>query len=131
MSNDKPSLTAELKQATEGLTYQSESDYPVKPFFTKGNGRKSLKASDIFKNKKPVKQIDIDEFFNNVTREENWYGPDELNTTKRFQDLVKTLKENLTDIKVYKAGKVEMDVYVVGRTADGDFAGVSTKVVET
>lgn len=46
MSKDKPSLTAVLKEATEGLTYQSESDYPVKPLFMKGEGRKSISASD-------------------------------------------------------------------------------------
>ena len=131
MSKDKPSLTAVLKEATEGLTYQSESDYPVKPLFMKGEGRKSISASDIPKAIKPIKQIDLDEFFDSVTREEDWYGPAERKTAQRFQELVKLLRDNLTDIKVYKAGKVKMDVYVVGKTTDGDFAGVTTKVVET
>ena len=131
MGKDKSSLTAVLKEATEGLTYLSESDYPVKPFFLKGKGQKSLSASDIPNAKKPIKQINFDEFFGAATREENWYGPSELKTAKGFQELVKLLKENLTDIKVYKSGKVKMDVYVVGKTTDGDFAGISTKVVET
>jgi hypothetical protein len=131
MGKDKTSLTAVLKEATEGLTYMSESDFPVKPFFMKGEGRKSISASDIPKAKKPIKQIDFDEFFGAATSEEDWYGPEEKKTAKRFRELVKLLKENLTDIKVYKSGKVKMDVYVVGKTADGDFAGISTKVVET
>lgn len=57
--------------------------------------------------------------------------PEEQEAVKRFQALVKFLRERLTGIKVYKAGKVEKDVYVVGRTAEGDFAGVFTRVVET
>lgn len=128
---DQPSLINELKKATAGLLFQSESDYPVKPFFMKGNGQKAIKASDIVKDKRPIKQVGFEEFFTVATKEEDWYGPDEQKTVKQFQDLVKILKGNLSDIKIYKSGKVEMDVYVVGKTSDGDFAGISTKVVET
>jgi Nuclease A inhibitor-like protein len=52
-------IIAELKKATKELTYQSESDYPAKPLSIKGDGRKSVKSSDLT-NKKPVKQIDFD-----------------------------------------------------------------------
>lgn len=44
MNKDFSTLIIELKKLTEGLTYQSESDYPVKPFFMKGAGRKIIKA---------------------------------------------------------------------------------------
>lgn len=131
MKEENPSITAKLKSLTQGLTYQSESDFPVKPFFMKGGDKRALKASDVVGEKKPVKQIDFDEFFRPVTDEQDWYGPEETKTAKRFQELVQSLRDNLTDIKVFKAGKVKMDVYVVGRTAAGDFAGVSTTVVET
>lgn len=133
MPKDSASLTAELKKLTQGLTYQSESDYPVKPLFIKGDGKRSLTATDVGEHsgKKPVKSVAFDEFFNPATSEEDWYGPEEREKAQRFQNLVKILKDNLTDIKVYKSGKVKMDVYVVGKTADGDFAGVTTKVVET
>jgi hypothetical protein len=133
MPKDSSSLTAELKKITKGLTYQSESDYPVKPFFLKGDGKKSLAATEVaeLSGKKPVKKIDFDEFFNPAISQEDWYGPEERKKAQQFQELVKTLKENLTDIKVYKSGKAKMDVYVIGKTADGAFAGISTTVVET
>jgi hypothetical protein len=37
----------------------------------------------------------------------------------------------VTDIRVFKVGRVNLDVYVVGRTKEGDWAGVQTKAVET
>lgn len=134
MSRPKPArspLSSELKRLTDGLSYMSESDYPLKPLFIEGGGRKSLKASDLPGAKKPVKQVDFDSFFGTPTAEQDWHDAEEKQSVKRYQELVAYLKGNLDDIKVYKAGKVEMDVYIVGRTKDGDFAGVTTKVVET
>jgi len=55
----------------------------------------------------------------------------EKEEVRKFRDLVQTLKKTLKDIKVFKVGKVEADVYIVGRTESGDWAGLKTKVVET
>jgi hypothetical protein len=42
------------------------------------------------------------------------------------------LKEQLSDIKVYKAGdEAEKNAYIVGRTKDNRWAGLKTTVVET
>jgi len=136
MSETTASLLEELKKLTADLQFQSESDYPVEPFTLSGKGKTSLSAKDVASMSKtnpdgPVKEADFDQFFSNATQEQDWQGPEERESVKRFQALVKTLKENLSDIKVYKVGDIEMDVYVVGRTSSGDFAGVSTKVVET
>src|SRR3954464_7616784 len=95
------SLNERLKTLTRGLSYQSESDYPVKPFFAKGEGRKALKASDL--SKQPSKQIGFDSFFANATADEDWHGEEEKESARRFRELVEALKTNLTDIKVYKA----------------------------
>lgn len=122
------SFAERLKKLTRGLSFQSESDYPVKPFFEAGRGRKSFEA------KKPSRTVDFDSFFANATADQDWYGTEEKETARRYRELVEALKENLTDIKVYKVGKAggaEFDVYVIGKTPDGDFAGVTTKVVET
>ena len=122
------SLTERLKKLTRSLSFQSESDYPVKPFFEEGKGRKSFGV------KKPAKQVDLDSFFANATTDEEWHGPEEKESARRYRELVEALKSSLADIKVYKVGKAsgaEFDIYVVGKTPDGDFAGVTTKVIET
>jgi hypothetical protein len=128
------SLSSRLKSLAEGLSYQSESDYPVEPYVRKAvegvpsaeefaAGREGADAA--------VRELDFDSFFGNYTDEQDWWGEEERAVAKKFQALVAFLKESLTDIKVYRVGDVEADVYVVGKTETGDFAGVKTKVVET
>lgn len=121
-------LTEQLKKLTRGLSFQSESDYPVEPLFMEGKGRKSFAA------KKPARQVDFDSFFASATTEEDWHGKEEKESVRRYRELVSFLKESLTDLKVYKVGKAsgaEFEIFVVGKTPDGNFAGVTTKVIET
>jgi hypothetical protein len=134
MSSDRSSVLVELTRATDGLLFQSESDYPLTPLYLDAGGRKTLSAQDVAgmvnsQEKGPVKIITFEEFFANATTERDWQGPRDKETVKKFQSLVQTLRSLLSDIKVFRIGDGE--VYVLGRTASGDFAGVSTKVVET
>jgi hypothetical protein len=49
-----------------------------------------------------------------------------------FDQLAKVLKEQLSGLKVYRVGdEVEREVYIVGKTKDGSWAGLKTSVVET
>ena len=50
----------------------------------------------------------------------------------KFDKLAKVIKEQLSGVKVYKIGdEAEKEVYVAGKTADGQWAGIKTSVVET
>jgi hypothetical protein len=49
----------------------------------------------------------------------------------RFQNLVSILKQNLSQLQVYRVGDRSIDVYIVGVTPGGDWAGLATKLVET
>ena len=128
------SLSGRLGSLTEGLSYQSESDHPVEPY-ARGAEKGAPTAEEFAKGREgddaAVRELDFDSFFGNYTDEQGWWGDGERAVAKRFQALVAFLKESLTDIKVYRVGDVEADVYVVGKTASGDYAGVKTKVVET
>jgi hypothetical protein len=44
---------------------------------------------------------------------------------------MKVLEKNLDDIRVYRLGKVDIEVVVLGRDASGTWLGVRTNVVET
>lgn len=134
MPMDDASLLSELRKLTKGLTFMSESDYPVEPFAPAAKGPRT--AQEIVAAQKsdanaPVTEREVDSFFNAAVQERAGQSPDEQATAKRFQALVKFLKENLSELKVYRVGEVEADVYVLGRTAAGNIAGVTTKVVET
>ncbi|MDZ8236629.1 MAG: nuclease A inhibitor family protein, partial [Nostoc sp. ChiQUE01a] len=56
---------------------------------------------------------------------------EEKASVNKFQALVQTLKENLSNLQVYRLGHKEVDVYIVGQTPTVNLAGISTQVVET
>jgi hypothetical protein len=50
----------------------------------------------------------------------------------KFDKLRMALQEQLAGLKAYKVGEeVEKQLYFVGKTADGQWAGLKTSVVET
>jgi len=128
------SLSQRLASLTSGLTFQSESDYPLEPFAReagKGAPTPEELAAGRSGEDAAVRELDLDAFFSNAVQEQDWQDEEARARVKRFQALVEFLKTNLTDVKVYRVGGAEADVYVVGKTDSGDFAGVKTKVVET
>ncbi len=127
-------LIARLEKATAGLLFPSESDEPLHVFVWRDAAPFSVQAllthagCDL---KTPVQTTDLNRFFRPVTTPQAWYGEEERERMRRFQALRDLLKAELRDIKVYKIGTVAIDVYVVGRAADGTYCGVTTRVVET
>jgi predicted peptidase len=70
--------------------------------------------------------LTVDEFFAIATQEEDWHDQDERETAKRFQNLVSILKQNLSQLQVYRVGSIDIDAYIVGVTDGGEWAGLST-----
>ncbi len=133
MTND---ITEKLKQASDDLLMMSESDYPFDVFFWSGQGEESLTNQKLLQltnhsQDTPIETVDLDYFFRNCAQEKDWHDETQKQNVHKFKTLVKTLKDNLIDIKVYRLGTVSIDVYIVGRTIYADLAGISTKVVET
>ncbi len=124
-----------LVKAAEGLLYPSESDYPFEYVEWDTDGKKLTK--DLVRKltgkeaTEPVKIISLDKFFNNVTEVKDWYGEEEKAATVRFVQLKETLQNTLQDIQVFRLGEIEISAYVMGKTNDGAYVGLSTKVVET
>ena len=79
----------------------------------------------------PVKVVSVDDFFAIATQEEDWHDEEERETVQRFQNLVSVLKQNLSQLQVYRVGNTNIDAYIVGVTDGGEWAGLSTKLVET
>ncbi len=131
-------LVDKLKAASDGLLCMSETDYPFEVVLWSGQEQEqepltketvlqlAQKAPDT-----PVEVVPLDDFFQNATQEQDWYGSEEKETARRYRELVETLKTNLSDIQVYRLGTTEIDVYILGKTPEGTVAGLQTKVVET
>jgi hypothetical protein len=130
-------LLEKLKQASNNLLFPSESEYPFDVFLWKFTDDKlEINPELILKTlKKPsetsIEIIDIDLFFEIAITEQDWHGVEEKEIVKKYQSLVRVIKENLTETKVARIGKIEIDIYIFGKTASNDIAGLSTKAIET
>ena len=126
-------LTEALRKATRGLTYMSESDYPFEVFgwdvaeptdgFLRGLTGEAADA--------PVETRTAADFFRVAASQAEWKNEEQLAAAHRFQSLQSLLEQNLTDLKVFRVGSINLPVYVAGRGASGRWLGVSTRVVET
>lgn len=115
----KKGFKEELENACEGLVYISETDAAVEPFFDEEFSEENFE------------EIGFHEFFKKLTRNREWFGREEKRRAARFAKLRDVLEENLTDLKVYRSGRIKIDIFVVGKDESGRFAGVRTRAVET
>lgn len=125
-----------LLQASEGLLYPSESDYPFEYInWGKATGdkltTKQVREFTHQNDETPVQSVPIDNFFATVTEIKEWYGEEEKELADRFVELKNTLQKNLTHLQVFKVGEVEIDAYIIGKNEEGECEGLSTKVIET
>jgi hypothetical protein len=127
-------ITDQLKATSEGLFWTSESEYPFEVFLWEGAAR--LTHEEVIQKtghspESPIETISVDDFFSVATTSEDWHGDEEKEIVAKFQALVQTIKLNLANSTVYRLGKIEIDVYIIGEIPSGSLAGLSTKVVET
>jgi Nuclease A inhibitor-like protein len=118
-----------LQQATVDLLWVSESDYPFEVVtWDKGI---ELTPLALFKAEGAIESILLTDFFAPALIVEDWYEADELATVDRYKLLLQLIESNLIDLKVFRIGSIEVDVYIVGKTSDSDIVGLKTTIVET
>jgi hypothetical protein len=114
---DDKQIVDELTRASAGLLVMSESDYPLELIRWDGHVEVTSEFIRSLTNEpadSPIQEIDFDVFL-------GW----------RYQRLALLLKANLSHLRVYKVGRINMPVYIVGRSPEGNWLGLSTRVVET
>lgn len=125
----------ELARAAEGLLFMSESDYPFETFLLEDSDApvaERLRELSGGPEGATVQESSPEEFFRAAASEPAWKGDAERARARRYQSLLRALRENLSDVRVYKiARRGEKPVYVVGRGPAGNWLGLSTFVVET
>ncbi len=130
---DKPETLAEqIKKASEGLFYISETDAEILPFV--GEEAEAVNAETILKQTKSdaaVEERDFEDFFKRLTGLQEWFGEEEIANANKFANLKDLLQENLKDIKIFKVGSIELDIYMVGLDTEKVLTGIQTKAVET
>jgi hypothetical protein len=127
-SEKKRSLAAErLRTATAGLVYISEIDAPFTVFESESD-ENILHDVD---SKTVIEEVDFDRFFEPLTRQRDWHGERETVRAKRFLDLQKLIEESLTDLKVYRVGRVKIRILISGRMPDRHYVIIETNAIET
>jgi histidine triad (HIT) family protein len=118
-------VLAALQKASKGLSYTSETDAPLEPFVWDDSGaltKKHLLELAGAPAGTSVEEETLDDFLHAVPPEDK----------DKFDKLAAVLKEQMSDIKVFKVGdEAEKQAYIVGKTSDGKWAGLKTTVVET
>lgn len=130
----KVNLAQQIKSAAEGLCYMSETDAEIFPFT--GSKADSVTKENLLEQigkppDTPVEERDFGQMFERFIKIQDWYGDEEKATAEKFAALKSLLEKNLTDLKVFKVGRIELDIYFVGLDAEGRIAGIQTKAVET
>jgi hypothetical protein len=134
MKSDEQILS-ELTRSAEGLFYMSESDYPLEPVRLEGAdepGPERLRALAGAGADSRVETRSLEEFFRPAAAARMPVGgTNDAPRAASFQGVVRTLEENLEDIRVYRIGEINIPVYILGRSASGNWLGLSTRIVET
>jgi hypothetical protein len=130
----KADLTQQIKNASEGLWYISETDAEIFPFT--GSKTDSVTKENLLKQigkppDTPVEERDFNQMFERFVKIQYWFGEEEKATAAKFAALKGVLEKNLTDLKVFKIGRIELDIYFVGLDKESNLAGFQTKAIET
>ena len=123
--------TDRLSTLSKDLLFPSESEYPLEPFTWKSATLKpetiltrSQKPSDT-----PIESITLEDFFAPVVTDEDWFEAEDRQVAQRFRDLQAAIA-TLENVQVFRLGKIEIDVYIVGAIGP-DLIGLKTTVIET
>ena len=116
----------ELSAAAKDLLYPSESDSPFEPFVwpTAPNDSPASQVAAHSDPSKTIKEIPLPDFFAQL---------DDSDDAARFRQLKAALQRLLADPRVFRVGigQVQVDIYILGRTPNNNWAGLHTLSIET
>lgn len=118
MVDSDAQIIDQLRRATAGLLVMSESDYPFE--IIRWDGSTEINP----------------EFLRSLTDEPAESRVEETSlelflASGQFEQLEGFLRKHLTDLKVYKVGAINIPVYIIGKSPEGSWLGLSTRVVQT
>jgi hypothetical protein len=122
------SLLDDLRKASAGVEYPSESDAPFDPFHWTAQAVRGGSALEQITARggagRKVEQVSIEQFFEPLR---------ESDDADRFTALRRVLESRLTKLKIFRvgAGEVKVDIYLIGQTPSGNWAGLHTTSIET
>lgn len=138
-------LRARLEAVADGLLFISEGDAPFEFFrlpappaedaagddaggpLTVEEFRAALGVGGDVR----VEAVPLDRFFAGHVEDADPADPVMRRQVPRFRALRETLRRELSGVRVFRVGEVEVRAYVAGRAPDGGVAGLATTLYET
>jgi len=131
---NKQELNAALLKQTEGMLYISESDYELDVQDRGKQDRESL-LKEIAKERSidvtEVEQLEADAFFDKTINALDPSDEFAAGLAEQYKALYAFLKGSFNPVFVFRAGKIQMHIYIACFTAVGDCFVLHTISVET
>ncbi|MEP7075729.1 MAG: nuclease A inhibitor family protein [Acidobacteriota bacterium] len=127
-------LCLELARLCDRLSYLSETDAAMEVFIGQkagGVSREEILSQTGHGDSDPIEEISIEVFFEKLTTVREWYNTQQVANAGRYGELKKYLQESLTDTHVFRIGRVQIEIFVVGLDSSQNLVGIKTKAVET
>lgn len=127
-------LDTALASAAQGMTYMSESDYPLTVVDHAGAGAPTiakLRALEHVAAGTAVEQRSFAAFMDKVGTAYDPNDPYIVEYAAKWRALRAVMEQDLTDLTVIRVGTISITVYLVGTSACGDLVGFSTTSIET
>ncbi|MGV3586281.1 MAG: nuclease A inhibitor family protein [Adhaeribacter sp.] len=125
-----------LQERCEGLFYMSESEYPLEPVIFEVPDAAAINNAKVLElaglpQETPVEVVDLAYFLRNQTADVPDADEFIQDITRRFRELKTYMQAQMPDVKVYRIGKREIQVYALGKLNQTQLAGFKTVSVET
>jgi Nuclease A inhibitor-like protein len=134
IESESVDFSTKLAEICEGLIFMSETDAEFTVFkgtkievLSKETFLAQIKGSPIV----AFEEQNFDEFFLRLTTIKDWFGETDKQNANRYGKLQEFMKANLKDLKVFRIGKIRIDIYIVGIDAESNLIGLKTNAVET
>jgi len=134
--NQRVTLLVWLAAASHGLMFVSESDAPFTTVDAAQHAFATLDDAAVRglvgrPSTDPVETMEVDAFFHNAVQDQPWHTHEEKATVRRYRKLVALIHKVLPDAKVFRVGRISIDVLILGTGPGGGALGLATHVVET
>ncbi|MCC6328916.1 MAG: hypothetical protein IT174_10400 [Acidobacteria bacterium] len=126
-------LRQALDDACRGLVYVSETDSPIVPVLSATPNDVTVEEfiKNAVRSNGPVEKRPTAAFFDRLTSEKAWQNEEERSNAGRFSKLRAIVLDQLDGPATYRIGRVQIDIFVLGRDEEGRIAGFRTRSVET
>jgi Nuclease A inhibitor-like protein len=134
--NEKISLKDEIISLSSDLMYPSESDEKIEYFEMEVSTENKLSLAHfrMYNGIRPeveIVEMDFEFFFKPLIKIEDWFGVDEKKWAEDSMKLKDLLIKKVKDIQILKVGKIEIQVYLFGKSEECKWEGLKTKLIET